>query len=65
MAHEVTLPDIHDPALAEAAFAEGRALGIASFPTFLLQHDDGTHELLRTIYDPAVLVAEVRRRSAV
>lgn len=59
----VDLPDIHDPALAEAAFAEGRALGIRAFPTFLIDHG-GRVEALPTLYDPAALVAEVTRRTA-
>lgn len=58
----VTLPDLHDPALAKAAFAEGRAMGIRSFPTFLLERD-GALEELPTLYAPAELVAEVKRRA--
>ena len=56
----VALPDLHDPALAERAFAPGRALGIASFPTFLLERDDGTVAPLPTLYDGAALVAAIR-----
>jgi protein-disulfide isomerase-like protein with CxxC motif len=59
----VTLPDLHDPALAEAAFAEGRALGIRAFPTFLLDRG-GRLETVPTLYDPDALVAEVGRRAA-
>ena len=57
----VTLPDIHDPALAEAAFADGRRIGIASFPSFLLEQG-GRIEVLPTIYDPEDLIVELRRR---
>ena len=57
----VRLPDLHDPALADAAFAEGRAMGITSFPTFLLERG-GTLERLPTIYEPGALVREVRGR---
>ena len=56
------LPDLHDPALAEAAFAEGRAMGITSFPTFLLERPDGTRETLPMIYEPDALFREVRGR---
>lgn len=59
----VVLPDIHDPARAAAAFAEGRALGIRAFPTFLIDHG-GRIEPLATVYDPDALVAEVTRRAA-
>ena len=59
----VTLPDLHDPALAEAAFREGRRLGIRSFPTFLLEHGDGRLEELPTFYEPDALVREVERKS--
>ncbi|MGR3541342.1 MAG: hypothetical protein ACU0BS_07925 [Hasllibacter sp.] len=54
----VALPDLHDPALQEAAFAEGRAMGIASFPTFLLREGDRLRAL-PTLYDPAALAAAV------
>ncbi len=57
----VTLPDLHDPALAEAAFAEGRAIGIAAFPTFLLERD-GRYETLPSLYEPEALVKEIRMR---
>ena len=59
----VALPDIHDPGLAEAAFAPGRALGIRSFPTFLLEHDGGRVEELPTLYDAQALIAEIGRRT--
>ena len=57
----VALPDLHDPVLAEAAFAHGRAMGISAFPTFLLEQDGHT-EALPSLYDPAALVHEVRGR---
>lgn len=60
----VALPDIHDPTLAEAAFEDGRRLGIRSFPTFLVERDDGGLEELPTIYEPERLVAEIARRAA-
>ena len=56
----VTLPDIHDPGLADAAFAEGRRLGIAAFPTLLVAHDDGQITPLPMNYAPAALVAAIR-----
>lgn len=59
----VDLPDIHDPALAESAFAEGRRLGIQAFPTFLLEHDDGSITPLPTLYEPEALLAEIERQS--
>lgn len=61
-APDVTLPDIHDPALAEAAFADGRAMGIRAFPTFLMEHDDARIEEIPTLYDPDALVTELARR---
>ena len=57
----VRLPDLHDPVLADAAFAEGRAMGVTAFPTFLLERD-GTRETLPTIYEPKALVEEVKGR---
>ncbi len=57
----VALPDIHDPELADGAFAAGRAMGIAAFPTFLLERD-GHLETLPSLYDPDALVEEVTRR---
>lgn len=56
----VTLPDLHDPDLAMAAMAEGRALGVSSFPTLVLRAG-GVERPVRPIYDPpalARLVAE-------
>ena len=58
----VALSDIHDPALAEEAFAEGRAMGIQAFPTFLLEID-GRYEVLPPLYDPEDLIAEIGRRT--
>jgi protein-disulfide isomerase-like protein with CxxC motif len=58
----VALPDIHDPALAERAFAEGRRLGIRAFPTLLLEHPDGTLAPLPMLYDPETLVGEISAR---
>ncbi|PRY92625.1 putative protein-disulfide isomerase [Hasllibacter halocynthiae] len=52
----VVLPDIHDPGLQDAAFAEGREMGITAFPTFALR-DGGRIAVLPTIYDPPALVA--------
>ena len=60
----VTLPDIVDPALQEAAFAEGRALGIASFPTLALRRADGRIEPLATEYDPEAAARTVGERRA-
>ena len=57
----VVLPDIHDPALAEAAWAEGRALGVSSFPTFALEVG-GRREVLPSVYDPARFVALVEAK---
>lgn len=54
-APDVTLPDIHDPDLAQAAFAEGRRIGLRSFPTFYLEQGNGLQEL-PTLYDPSALV---------
>ena len=55
----VALPDLQDPALARAAWAEGRALGIASFPTLILRRE-GAAEVLPSVYDPEALVRLVR-----
>ena len=52
------LPDLHDPVLQDAAFAPGRAMGIASFPTFALARGSQV-TTLPTIYDPDALVAAV------
>ena len=59
----VALPDLSDPALAEAAWAEGRAMGIRSFPTFALVRD-GRAEVLPSLYDPDALIAAVRDKAA-
>jgi putative protein-disulfide isomerase len=56
----VTLPDIHDPALAENAFAEGRRLGITTFPTLLLESDSGRLTPLPMLYAPDRLVAAIK-----
>ena len=49
------LPDLADPALAEAAWAEGRAMGLSSYPTLILDRGDGA-EVLPTTYDPDALL---------
>ena len=59
-APDVALPDLHDPALAEAAFAPGRALGIRAFPTFLLRREDGSLAALPSLYDGDALLAAAR-----
>lgn len=51
-------PDLRDPLLAEAAWAEGRALGISSFPTLAVPGPEGGRVLPST-YDPEALVALV------
>ena len=51
----VALPDLSDPSLAEDAWAEGRRLGIASFPTLILRRDGGA-ETLPSLYDPEALL---------
>lgn len=58
----IQLPDIHDPQHANVAFREGRAMGITSFPTFLLQTDRGI-EALPSVYNPDELVGLVRERT--
>lgn len=58
----IALPDIHDPALQDAAFARGRALGITSFPTFILDRS-GVLEVLPTLYDPEALLKAIADRS--
>ena len=58
------LPDLHDPALAEAAWREGRSLGIRSFPTLAVEQG-GRVVPLPSEYDPARLsrlVAEALER---
>ena len=56
----VALPDLHDPARAEAAFAAGRALGIRAFPTFLVRREDGTLAEVPSLYDGDALLAAAR-----
>ncbi|WP_308917122.1 hypothetical protein [Jannaschia sp. LMIT008] len=63
-APDVTLPDLHDPAAQDAAFAEGRARGIRAFPTLLLDRG-GDPEPIPMLYDPDALVAELKRRIGV
>lgn len=52
------VPALDDTVRIEAAWAAGRAEGIASFPTLILEHE-GRRETLPPIYDPADLSAEV------
>ena len=59
---DVALPDIDDPALAEAAWAEGRAMGIRTFPTLILRRG-GRAEALPPVYDPGALVRLVGDRA--
>ena len=59
----VALPDLSDPALAEAAWAEGRAMGIRSFPTFAVVRN-GQAEVLPSLYDPDALIDAVREKAA-
>lgn len=54
------LPDLADPALQAAAWAEGRRLGIRSFPTLALVRDGGA-AVLPSEYDPARLSASVAK----
>lgn len=51
-------PDLADPARAEAAWAEGRAMGVSSFPTLALLSPRGA-EVLPSTYDPDALLALV------
>lgn len=61
----VALPNLHDPALAEAAWAEGRRLGVRSFPTLALRRDGGGGwEPLPPIYAPEALVRRVREAAS-
>ena len=60
---DVVLPDLDDPALAAAAWAEGRALGIASFPTLILRRAERS-EVLPSVYDPDALVRRIGDRVA-
>ncbi len=56
----VVLPDIFDRAVQDAAFADGRALGIASFPTLALLRADGAAQVLPAEYRPDAAAAMVR-----
>ena len=53
--------DLGDRGPVEAAWARGRALGIARFPTFALERG-GALEILETEYRPEALVAAVASR---
>ncbi len=64
LAPSVLLPDILDPELEQAAFAEGRRLGIQSFPTFMIEKD-GAYEELPTLYQPDSLVEAVKQRISI
>lgn len=55
---EAELPDIHDAGLAEAVWAEGRRIGIRSFPTLAVVRN-GRAEVLPSEYDPGRLSALV------
>ena len=55
---EAHYADGMDPNDAYAAFAEGRAMGISSFPTFLLE-SEGQLTPLPTLYDPTALINEI------
>lgn len=59
----LALPDLHDPARAEGAWAEGRAMGVASFPTLILRRD-GAVEALPSVYGPEALVRLLSDRIA-
>jgi putative protein-disulfide isomerase len=63
-APEVADVDIADRASAEAAFAEGRAIGIAAFPTLLIADAAGLHAL-PTEYRPDRLETLVAARLGV
>jgi putative protein-disulfide isomerase len=54
------LPDLADPRLAEAVWAEGRRIGLRSFPTLAVVRD-GQAQLLPSEYDPARLSALVAK----
>ncbi|WP_156362986.1 DsbA family protein [Rubellimicrobium mesophilum] len=45
------LPDIHDPALAESVWAEGRRIGLRAFPTLAVVRD-GRARVLPSEFDP-------------
>lgn len=62
-APEVAAVDLADRESAESAFDEGRALGIASFPTLVLAGAGGAHALPAE-YRPDALVALVADRLA-
>ena len=59
----LNLPDLHDPALVEAAFAEGRRLGIASFPSLILLEGDRIRRL-PSVYDADALISAIEGRTA-
>lgn len=59
----LVLPDLHDETLQDAAFAEGRSLGITAFPTFALDHGNRI-EQLPSLYSPDALLAEIETRLA-
>lgn len=50
------VPDVADRVRAEAAFAEGRASGIRSFPTLILERD-GRQVTLPSVYEGHALIA--------
>ena len=52
------LPDIHDEALAQAVWEQGRRIGLRSFPTLAVLKD-GQARVLPSEYDPARLSALV------
>jgi putative protein-disulfide isomerase len=54
------LPDLADRALAEAVWAEGRRIGLRSFPTLAVVRD-GRAQVLASEYDPARLSALVAK----
>ena len=62
-APEVVLPDLHDRALADAAFAEGRRLGIASFPSLILVQGKRIRKL-PSVYCADDLIPLVEGRAA-
>jgi hypothetical protein len=51
-------PDLADPGRAAAAWAEGRAMGVSSFPTLAVLSPRGA-EVLPSTYDPDALLALV------
>ncbi|WP_210527060.1 DsbA family protein [Rubellimicrobium arenae] len=54
------LPDIHDAELAEAVWAQGRRIGLRSFPTLAVLKD-GAARVLPSEYDPERLSALVSK----